>query len=265
MSSSPDPYGPTDEELSQVKSSPPAAKFQRYLVAPLRVDWLIEVQLLLLTFSTGIQDAISFPDFHCFASNQTGNSVVLAVGLAGMGGDLFNVPNIGTSLGSFIAGAIITGQMGNIVGPRRRAWLFLSNLSQTVMVFAAAAIQFSTGVRVSGGYALGAMTLLAFSSGAQVACMRPMRIPEITTAMATAAWVDLVVDPQLVAIHNHPRDRRALFLAALVAGSFAGAFMHRGIGSANALVISAVGKLVVTLSLLLNREQPREEERGQMP
>jgi len=54
-------------------------------------------------------------------------------------------------------------------------------------------------------------------------------------------------------------------LAALVAGSFAGAFMHRGIGSANALVISAVGKLVVTLSLLLNREQPREEERGQMP
>merc|ERR1711939_53401 len=88
-----------------IKSSPPAAKFQRYLVAPLRVDWLIEVQLLLLTFSTGIQDAISFPDFHCFASNQTGNSVVLAVGLAGMGGDLFDMRNVGISLSMFVTGA----------------------------------------------------------------------------------------------------------------------------------------------------------------
>jgi hypothetical protein len=26
---------------------------------------------------TGIQDAISFPDYHCFASNQTGNTVFL--------------------------------------------------------------------------------------------------------------------------------------------------------------------------------------------
>lgn len=79
--------------------------------------------------------------------------------------------------------------------------------------------------------------------------------------MATAAWVDLVVDPQVMAIRNHSRDRRALFLAALVAGSFAGAFMHPVIGSANALVVSAVGKLVVTLSLLLNREQQPDEER----
>ncbi|KAK7897919.1 hypothetical protein LTR67_004551 [Exophiala xenobiotica] len=57
-----------EEGLSHVKSSPPAAKFQRYFVAPVRIDWLAEVQLLLLTFSTGIQDAISFPGFHCFAS-----------------------------------------------------------------------------------------------------------------------------------------------------------------------------------------------------
>jgi hypothetical protein len=71
-----------------------------------------------------------------------------------MSGDLFNVPNIGTSLGSSIAGAIVRGQMGNIIGLRRRAWLFLSNLS-TMMFFAAAAIQFCTAVRVSGGCVLG--------------------------------------------------------------------------------------------------------------
>jgi hypothetical protein len=64
---------------------------------------------------------------------------------------------------------------------------------------------------------------------------------------------------------SHLKDRRALFLAALVVGIVAGAFMHPGIGSANALVVSAVGKLVVTFSLLLNREQLGDEGRAAIP
>jgi Protein of unknown function (DUF1275) len=89
--------------------------------------------------------------------------------------------------------------------------------------------------------------------------MRPLRINEITTAMATAAWVDLVVDPKLVAVHNHSRDRHTMFLASLVVGSFAGAFMHTSIRSPNALIVSAVGKLLVSIILLFNREQPQGE------
>ncbi|KEF55102.1 uncharacterized protein A1O9_08755 [Exophiala aquamarina CBS 119918] len=230
-------------------------RLQNYLLSSLRVDILIEAQLLLLTFSTGIQDAISFPDFHCFASNQTGNSVVLAVGLAGLGSDLFNVSNVGVSLGCFIGGAITTGQISHFAGQRRRAWLLFSHLLQTIMIFGAAWIQSNSAARGSGPSALGAIALLAFSSGAQVASMRPMRIPEITTAMATAAWVDLVVDSNLLVLKNRSRDRRALFLLALVAGSFAGAFMHVGIGSSNALIVSACGKLLVFLTIFFNREQ----------
>ena len=128
------------------------------------------------------------------------------------------------------------------------------------MAFGAAAVQAVYGVQKSGPSALGAMTLLAFSSGAQVASMRPLRIQEITTAMATAAWVDLVIDPKLLAIRNHPRDRRALFLAILVAGSFAGAFAHPVIGSSNTLIISAAGKLLVTISLLFNRSERQEQD-----
>ncbi|EKJ72902.1 hypothetical protein FPSE_06948 [Fusarium pseudograminearum CS3096] len=91
---------------------------RHYLSASLKVDFLLEVQLLLLTFSTGIQDAVSYPDFKCFASNQTGNSVVLAVGLAGHDSSVFNLANVGLSLGMFLAGAIMTGQLANFVGPR---------------------------------------------------------------------------------------------------------------------------------------------------
>lgn len=245
--------------MSNSEAPPFRSRLQKYFFSSLRVDYLIELQLLVLSFSTGIQDAISFPDFHCFASNQTGNSVVLAVGLAGQGGDLFSLPNVGLSLGMFISGAIITGQIANVVGPRRRAWLLLTHLMQTIMSFAAAVVQAFWPNQTFGPSALPAIALLAFSSGAQVASMRPLRIPEITTAMATAAWVDLVVDPKLLAVKNHSRDRRAMFLAALVVGSFAGAFMHISIGSSNALIVSAAGKLLVTVTLLFNREQPREE------
>jgi DNA-binding IclR family transcriptional regulator len=87
-----------------------------------------------------------------------------------------------------------------------------------------------------------------------------MQIPEITTAMATAAWVDLVIDPKLLAVTNAPRNRRALFLVALIAGSFAGAFMRSRIGSPLALVVSGIGKALVATANLVNRRQPDEQD-----
>lgn len=234
-------------------------KTRAYLAAPLRIDTLLELELLILTFSIGIQDAIAFPDFKCFASNQTGNTVVLAIGAAGLGGDQFDLRNIGISLSTFVAGATMTGQFANIIGPTRRGWLLASHLLQTLMVFAAAAIQSISNGQGIGPYAMGSIALLAFSSGAQVASMRPMRIQEITTAMATAAWVDFVIDPKFLAANNRPRNRRGLFLLILIAGSFVGAFMYREVGSANTLILSAALKLAVTLMLLLN---PQQEEPG---
>lgn len=226
-----------------------------YLSARLRVDTLLELQLLVLTLSIGIQDAIAFPDFACFASNQTGNTVVLALGAAGLGGDQFSLPNIGTSLGCFVAGALATGQIANAVGTRRRDWLLFTHMAQTLMVFGAAAVQGVSGGKGTGIMAMGSIALLAFSSGAQVASMRPMRVQEITTAMATAAWVDFVIDPGLLAMRNRSRDRRAFFLITLVVGSFIGAYMYKMVGSGYTLVLSAALKLLVTFSILFNPEE----------
>jgi len=80
--------------------------------------------------------------------------------------------------------------------------------------------------------------------------------------MATAAWVDLVIDPGLLKWTNRSRNRRTGFLVALIAGSFAGAFMRVQIGSADALIVSAAGKALVTLTLLSNRAQT---SRGDQP
>jgi len=235
-------------------------QLKAYLAADVREDALLEGELLALAFATGIQDATTFPDYHCFASNQTGNTVLLAVGVAGIGGSVFALRDIGISLATFVAGVAIMGALGNLLGPRRRSWLLASSTIQTAMVFVASAIQYRDGVADENS-ALGIITLLAFSSGGQVAMARSLRMTEITTAMATAAYVDLFIDEKLFKLYNRPRNRRILFLASLFAGSFAGAFAYAAMGSAFALLMSAVGKLLVTVSFLFNAEI-RDCDRG---
>jgi uncharacterized membrane protein YoaK (UPF0700 family) len=238
----------------------------KYLCSTFRVSVFAEVQLLLLTFCTGIQDAATFPDFHCFTSNQTGNTVMLAmsVALPELADHLFVTTNIGLSLGLFLAGGVITGQLSHIIGPRCRLWLLLSNLVQTALIFGAAELQYASGVSLKGPQASAVIILLAFASGSQVVLSRSLAMTEISTAMATAAWVDLLIDSQLWGLKNRPRDRRAAFLVTLFAGSFAGAFMYRSVGSASTLVVSAIGKLLATLLFLLNESEDKEVVRDEV-
>ncbi|MCJ1232007.1 hypothetical protein MMC12_008688 [Toensbergia leucococca] len=233
--------------------------FVSRLTADVDEDVYLEAELLALAFATGMQDATTFPDYHCFASNQTGNTVLLAVGIVGVGGTLFEFPNVSVSLSVFLAGGWLMGQIGNQVGCRRRLWLIISSIIQTATAFAAAALQYHAGVALTGPATLGVIALLAFSSGAQVAMARSLKVAEITTAMATGTYVDLLVDPELFLRRNRPRNRRLLFLVSLLAGSFAGAFAYVKVGSAFALLMAAVGKLVVTLALVLNGEAERAE------
>ncbi|KAK0618577.1 DUF1275 domain protein [Bombardia bombarda] len=221
----------------------PATKAWQYLNAQVRPSLFAEFELIILTFCTGLQDAVSFPDFHCFASNQTGNTVflMLAIAMPEMNGEMFVTINIGLALGMFLAAAWLTGQLGHLVGPRRRLWLISCNLVQTCLVFGTAALQYTRGVHLQGAYTLLAIALLAFASGSQVVQSRSLRMTEISTAMATAAWVDLVIDPNLLVLNNRPRTRRVAFLGSLVLGSLAGAYIYKTLGSPAAIAISGPG------------------------
>jgi uncharacterized membrane protein YoaK (UPF0700 family) len=221
--------------------------------------------LSLRILSTGIQDATTYPDYFCFASNQTGNTVLFAIGLAGLAPGAFETANIGMSLALFVSGAWIMGQIGNHCDPRRRLWLLLTSLVQTAMVWAAVALQWTTEHehRRTGAAPLAILALLAFSSGAQVAMARGMKITEITTAMATAAYVDLTIDPMLYCKHNRGRNRRLAFLLVLAGGSFAGAFANRAMGSGFALMLSGIIKTVGLLGLFFNKPEDSLEKMEQ--
>lgn len=229
------------------------SRLWQYLTEDVREDTLLESELLLLSFATGIQDAAAWPDYTCFASNQTGNTLFLAIGIAGLAGNSYSFPNIGMSLSSFLIGGLVMGQIGNLIGVRKRLWLLMSSIIQTALVYVAAAIQYSLPIHRDGPASLGVIFLLAFSSGGQVAMGRSLKITDITTAMATAAYIDVMVDPSLLKLKNHKRDRRVLFLFMLTAGCFAGAFAQRAVNSTFAIILCAVGKSVATFAFLFNR------------
>lgn len=176
-----------------------------------------------------------------------------------MNGEMFITANIGVALGFFLAAAWLIGQVGYIVGPRQRWWLILCNFIQTVLVFATAALQYTRGVELTGDLTLVAIGLLASAAGSQVVLSRALGLTEITTAMATAAWLDLVIDPKLCALKNRSRNRRVGFLSSLVLGTLVGAFIYKSVGSAAALGVSGAGKFLVTLLFFFNGAEGEEE------
>ncbi|KAI1330272.1 hypothetical protein F5Y16DRAFT_33573 [Xylariaceae sp. FL0255] len=246
-----------------VKSPSVVTRTWKHLLEPVRPSGFVEFELVFLTFCTGIQDAISFPDYHCFASNQTGNTVflLLAIVVPWLNGNVFIAANIGAALGFFLLAGWVTGQISHIVGARMRGWLVLCNFIQSILVLIAAILQLMYGTEKDGRVALVVVGLLAFASGSQVVQSRSLQMTEISTAMATAAWVDLMIDPKLFTLKNRPRTRRVMFLFALALGSVVGAGIYRTAGSAVAIFVSAAGKLVVSIMYLFNStDKPKEAD-----
>lgn len=242
---------------SSSTTSAKRSKLWTYLNEEIREDLLLESELLLLTFATGIQDAASWPDYSCFASNQTGNMLFLVIGAAGMTKDSYSISNIGTSLSMFILGALVLGQLGNWIGVRKRLWLLISNVIQTGLVFLALAIQNMVPVKRDGFGAMAVVGLMAFSSGGQVGMARALKITEITTAAATAAIIDVCVDPSLVKIQNRLRNRRILFLILLTAGCFVGIYVQKALGSRIPFLLCGGLKAIVCFGFFFNRPMPQ--------
>ncbi|RMZ77315.1 hypothetical protein DV737_g4446, partial [Chaetothyriales sp. CBS 132003] len=246
---------------------PEATVVHDSVASPVRPSFPTEILLLLLTIMTGIQDATTFPDYHCFASNQTGNTIflTLVVVTPALNGKMFITSNIAVALTMFLAAGALTGQIGYLFSIQRtRLYLISCNVLQSILVFIAAGIQFAYGVHVSGTAALLVVGLLAAASGSQVVQSRTLSTTEISTAMATAAWVDLVIDPHLFQAHPttgcRGRNRRVAFLLALVMGGFLGAAIYRSAGSPTAILVSAVGKFFVSLGYLFVPAVGREKE-----
>src|ERR1700749_1483379 len=93
--------------------------------------------LLVLTFTTGLVDAVSYLGIgHVFTANMTGNIVFLGFGIAGSGGLPGLAPLI--SLGAFLLGAGSGGVLASRLAQRHAVHMARALLTEAVLLSLAA-------------------------------------------------------------------------------------------------------------------------------
>lgn len=220
-------------------------------------DIFLEIELLLLAFATGILDATTFAVYSVFVSKQTGNTISIALSALESQAVAQTEQNVAISLAMFFAGAAAFGQLGNLLGPKRRLWLLLTNTIQTALVYAATALRFWGSGDSRGPFALGVIALLSFASGGQISLALCVRVPELNTTMITGALVQLAVDDKLFQKINPARNRRAAFYLSMLVGGLVGAVVGRFASATLGLLLVAVLKSVVTVMFLFNSSEQK--------
>ncbi|EKC98237.1 hypothetical protein A1Q2_07251 [Trichosporon asahii var. asahii CBS 8904] len=197
--------------------------------------------------SAGVLDATTYADFQTFASNQTGNAIVLT--LAAVGAARALVLLTGVSFAGFIAGAFLMGHLGNFLGPRRRYWLLITIFWQCCLLIICAVFvspHGPPGTRVGAKNQWAVLFLFAHMSGAQVVMARQSACAELPTAPMTSSLVDFVADQYLFRSWGNPkagpRNRRVMYMVAMIGGSFLGAILHRWTASWVVIMVAVLLK-----------------------
>ncbi len=197
--------------------------------------------LLLLTFATGLVDAISVLVLgHVFVANMTGNVIFLG---------FWFVPHSGVDLTaavvafvSFLFGTVLGGRFARHLDYEVRVWLTAA-LGTEVVLMTALAVAAGTGVLdyhdtrkliLIGG--------LAVVFGAQNAAARQFGIQELSTTVLTSTIVGIGVDSRLAGGTGQREKLRFGVVLTMCAGAVVGATMSR---FTVAPVIGQAGHLVV--------------------
>jgi uncharacterized membrane protein YoaK (UPF0700 family) len=180
--------------------------------------------LLVLTFVTGIVDAVSYLGLgRTFVANMTGNIVFLGFGLAGAKG--LSVAAALVSLGAFLGGALIGGRVTRRLGEPRHRWLLPALAFEIVFIAVAAVV--ATGLDPSGTndvrYAV--IALLAVPMGMRNATVRAIGVPDLTTTVLTMTITGLAADSPLAGGSGTMASRKLLAIGAMLVGALAGGLL----------------------------------------
>jgi uncharacterized membrane protein YoaK (UPF0700 family) len=190
---------------------------------------LLLVALMVLTFNTGLIDAVSYIGLgRVFVANMTGNVVLLAFAAAGVSG--LSVTRALSSLGGFLIGATIGGKLGTSLAAGSRRRLMLSaGILEALLIFAAAVSAMGFEMRSSSpAHQLYTMIVLtALSMGLRNATVRQLGVADVTTTVLTLTLTGLAADSP-VAGGSNPRPVRRIFsIIALFVGALSGAYLLR--------------------------------------
>jgi uncharacterized membrane protein YoaK (UPF0700 family) len=164
----------------------------------------------------------------------------------------------GVSLAAFLAGAFIFGHLGHFFGVRRRSWIMMSTVFQIALLIVSAILVSPSGpavTRIGGRHEWLVLVLFAHMSGAQVAQARQSGSAELPTAPMTSSYVDLMSDKYLFVGFRHkkagPRNRRMLYILAMIVGGFMGAVIHKWAGSWAVVAVTIALKVLCLVLIAL--------------
>ncbi|WP_104055476.1 MULTISPECIES: YoaK family protein [Arthrobacter] len=178
--------------------------------------------MLLLTFSTGVVDAVGYLGLdRVFTGNMTGNVVLLGMAFAG-GADLPILRPL-LALIFFMLGAALAGRMLR-KGPE--GWSWRTSVALTVVAGGLTALAVFVAVAdVQGNATLGSLTTSSMATvmGVQAATAKRLKVAEITTVVVTSTITGLASDSRLAGGNSQFWQRRALAIALILLGAVAGA------------------------------------------
>ena len=216
---------------------------------------LTVVCLLLLTFATGIVDAVSVLALgHIFVANMTGNVIFLG---------FWFVPHSGIDLTaaivafvSFLAGTVLGGRFARHIDNEARLWLTVA-LGAEVVVLLTLSILAGAGVlNYHDNTKLILTAGLAVTFGSQNATARLFGIQELSTTVLTSTIVGLGFDSRLAGGTGHREKLRYTVVVTMCAGAVAGATIAR-FTVAPAIALAAA---VVAVSAAIFRFGPHRQD-----
>jgi uncharacterized membrane protein YoaK (UPF0700 family) len=184
----------------------------------------LSLTLLVLTFTTGLVDAVSYLGIgHVFTANMTGNIVFLGFGIAGSGGLLVVAPLI--SLGAFLAGAGAGGVLASRLAHRHAVHMSWALSIEALLVALAAILAAAVNVRANAVSGDAVIALLALAMGVRSATIRRGAVPDLTTTVLTMTLTGLAADSRLFGGSGKGSIRRTTAVLAMLLGALAGALL----------------------------------------
>ena len=184
------------------------------------------VALLLLTFATGLVDAVSVLFLgHVFVANMTGNVIFLG---------FWFVPHSGidmgaalVSFGSFVVGTIISGRFARHLDRDVREWLTVAMGTEVILLLTLSVLAGTGVLQYQGRGRLVLIAGLAVTFGAQAATARQFGIQELSTTVLTSTIVGLGVDSRLAGGSGQRERLRYGTVLTMLAGAATGATLTR--------------------------------------
>lgn len=214
-------------------------------------DRLTVVALLLLTFATGVVDAISVLVLgHVFVANMTGN--VIFLGFWFVPGSGVDMTAAVVAFGGFLAGTVIGGRLARHVVQQTRRWL-VAALGMEIVVLAVLSILAGAGVlSYQNNTKLILIAGLGLTFGVQNATARQFGIQELTTTVLTSTIVGLGFDSRLAGGTGHREILRYSVVFTMCGGAVVGATLSR----VTVAPVIALAALIALVSMLIFRFGP---------